>query len=152
MGPNRWEATTMSTAVHHHRHLAFAAGSGASSVNEGRAFTRRALADWRLTCSTTGDDAQLVASELLTNAVRHTAGPLAMDLDDDGSRLRITVTDPRADITPPDPGSHQPARIGGHGLFIVDRLALHWGAFPEGCGKTVWADLLLRGRATDPAP
>ncbi|ARF79612.1 hypothetical protein GCM10010502_14500 [Kitasatospora aureofaciens] len=121
-------------------------------MNEGRAFTRRALADWRLTCSTTGDDAQLVASELLTNAVRHTAGPLAMDLDDDGSRLRITVTDPRADITPPDPGSHQPARIGGHGLFIVDRLALHWGAFPEGCGKTVWADLLLRGRATDPAP
>ncbi|MFI8454323.1 ATP-binding protein [Kitasatospora sp. NPDC085464] len=120
-------------------------------VRVGRAFTRHALADWRPDSSTTGDDARLVASELLANAVRHTAGPLAMDLDDDRSRLRITVTDPRADITPPDPGSHQPARIGGHGLFIVDRLALHWGAFPEGCGKTVRADLLLPGRATDPA-
>ncbi|MFE9428308.1 ATP-binding protein [Kitasatospora sp. NPDC006697] len=135
----------MSAAVHHHRHLTFTAEGGDSPVHVGRVFTRHALADWRLASSTTGDDAQLVASELLTNAVRHTAGPLAMDLDDDGSRLRITVTDPRPDITPPDPGSHQPAGIGGHGLFIVDRLALHWGAFPEGRGKAVWADLPVPG-------
>ncbi|WP_195911059.1 ATP-binding protein [Streptomyces kaniharaensis] len=106
-----------------------------SPVSEGRAFTRRTLSGWHLAPSVLGDDVQLIVSELLTNAARYTAGPLALDLDQNGPCLRITVTDPQSGSTLPDPGTHQPTRVGGHGLFIVDRLALCWGALPNDGGK-----------------
>ncbi|MGW4892961.1 ATP-binding protein [Kitasatospora sp. NPDC004240] len=127
--------------VRRHRHLAFTAGT--LPVGEGLAFVRRTLADWYLAPSPSGDDVQLVAAELLTNAVRHAGGATALDLAQYGARLRITVTDPAPDAGLPRPGPHRPGRIGGHGLLIVDRLAPRWGTSPTTGGKTVWADLPL---------
>ncbi|MFF9087600.1 ATP-binding protein [Streptomyces sp. NPDC014991] len=62
-------------------------------------------------------DAQLVVSELVTNAARHAPGPCALRLELLGGALRVSVTDtsrkpPRR--RPPDPG-----RVGGHGLHLV---------------------------------
>ncbi|MGW2253461.1 ATP-binding protein [Kitasatospora sp. NPDC001660] len=139
-------------AVHHHCHLDFTAGSRASPVSEGRAFTRQTLSGWHLAPSVLGDDVQLIVSELLTNAARYTAGPLALDLDQNGPCLRITVTDPRSGTALPDPGAHQPTRVGGHGLFIVDRLALCWGALPNDGGKAVWAELLVPSEQPPSSP
>ncbi|MER5352054.1 ATP-binding protein [Kitasatospora sp. NPDC002551] len=139
-------------AVHYHRRLEFTARDGVSPVGEGRAFTRRTLSGWHLAPSVLGDDAQLVVSELLTNATRYTAGPLALDLDLNGPCLRITVTDPRSGTALPHPGTHRPTRVGGHGLFIVDRLALSWGALPDGGGKAVWAELLVPSGRPPPSP
>ncbi|MFF3072234.1 ATP-binding protein [Kitasatospora sp. NPDC057904] len=137
--------TAESAPVHRHRILSFNAGS--LPVGDGLAFTRQALADWHLAPSGLADDVQLVAAELLTNAVRHAGGALALDLAQHGSRLRIAVTDPGPGTTLPRPGLLRPGRIGGYGLVIVERLARRWGAFPSDHGKTVWADLV-----TPPAP
>ncbi|MEV6839265.1 ATP-binding protein [Streptomyces sp. NPDC051133] len=67
-------------------------------------------------------DAQLVVSELVTNAAQHAPGPCALLLEllPGAAALCVTVTDtcarpPRR--RPPDPG-----RVGGHGLHLVSML------------------------------
>ncbi|MBY8841247.1 ATP-binding protein [Streptomyces sp. SP2-10] len=68
-------------------------------------------------------DAQLVVSELVTNAAKHAPGPCALGLEllADATALRVTVTDTSREPPrrrPPDPG-----RIGGHGLQLVAMLS-----------------------------
>ncbi|WP_179853115.1 MULTISPECIES: ATP-binding protein [unclassified Streptomyces] len=118
------------------RWLPFSARPGA--VAEARALTADFLAD-------VGDplvvaDAVLLVSELVGNAVRHTHGPGALLLLRETGHLRIEVTDtsPR----PPRPRPpHDVQEAGGLGLFLLTRLAQHWGWYPLARGKTVWCDL-----------
>ncbi|WP_354637985.1 ATP-binding protein [Kitasatospora camelliae] len=129
----------------HHRRLVFDPPGTAACVSAGVAFVRRALEDWELTDSpVTETDAVLVVAELLGNAVRHGGGALRVDLDQQGTRLQIAVTDPGPGRPVPARGL-RPDRVGGHGLVIVDRLSLDWGSIPNAGGKTVWADLALPG-------
>jgi anti-sigma regulatory factor (Ser/Thr protein kinase) len=88
-------------------------------------------------------DAQLVVSELVTNAAKHAPGPCALLLELlPGARaLRITVTDTSPEPPrrrPPDPG-----RVGGHGLHLVTMLtnALEVARMPH--GKRVTATVPL---------
>ncbi|GGM45774.1 ATPase [Longimycelium tulufanense] len=89
------------------------------------------------------DDAQLVATELVSNAYAHTvrARELRLVVDDRVGRLRIEVAD-RSSAQPvlrdPDPRS-----TGGRGLIIVDHLSSRWGVTSTPEGKTVWAELTL---------
>jgi anti-sigma regulatory factor (Ser/Thr protein kinase) len=89
------------------------------------------------------DDAILVASELVTNAVRHSlCGPddlLEIRVAGDG-RLRISVLDPgvsggRAQIV------DRPTSFGGLGLKVVEQLADRWGSERGSSGYRVWAEL-----------
>jgi anti-sigma regulatory factor (Ser/Thr protein kinase) len=90
------------------------------------------------------DDAELVATELLTNSVRH-AGLRA----DDVVRVRVAALDAVLHLEVEDSGhAGKPRRRkpdplhGGLGLNLVDALSLHWGV--DGNGHTlVWADLPL---------
>ncbi|MFH9400961.1 ATP-binding protein [Streptomyces sp. NPDC017638] len=68
-------------------------------------------------------DAQLVVSELVTNAARHAPGPCALGLELlPGARaLRVTVTDTSRE--PPRKRPPDPRRVGGHGLHLVAMLA-----------------------------
>ncbi|WP_369386989.1 ATP-binding protein [Streptomyces sp. CG1] len=68
-------------------------------------------------------DAQLVVSELLTNAARHAPGPCALrlELTPAGAALRVSVTDTSTE--PPRRRPPDPLRIGGHGLFLVAMLS-----------------------------
>ncbi|GAB1333668.1 hypothetical protein ACE1SV_02580 [Streptomyces sp. E-15] len=68
-------------------------------------------------------DAQLVVSELVTNAAKHAPGPCALrlELPPGADALRITVTDTSAD--PPRRRPADPRRVGGHGLHLVAVLA-----------------------------
>ncbi|MFJ3640125.1 ATP-binding protein [Streptomyces sp. NPDC090108] len=88
-------------------------------------------------------DAQLVVSELVTNAVRHAPGPggLTLDVTPDRTALRITVSDssPRS----PRLGPHDPHRIGGHGLHLVQQLCHQVHVIAAGTGKQVIARLRL---------
>ncbi|MFF5446352.1 ATP-binding protein [Streptomyces sp. NPDC012888] len=103
----------------------------------GISWVRQALADWYP--SADGGDVVLVAAELLSNAARHGRGPVRVVLDHGEGALRVAVSD--ASPVRPRLREHRPDSIGGHGLFIIDQLAVRWGCRPEGAGKTVWADL-----------
>ncbi|MFE3638542.1 ATP-binding protein [Streptomyces sp. NPDC059168] len=96
-------------------------------------------------------DAQLVVSELVTNAHRHAPGPGGLELEvvGDAALLRITVRD--GSPLRPELQEHDVRRVGGHGLRLVTRLCaqLHTVAL-EG-GKQVVAHLHLLGPAPDQA-
>jgi anti-sigma regulatory factor (Ser/Thr protein kinase) len=90
------------------------------------------------------EDVELVAAELLGNAVRHARAI------DDGVRLAIACTPQVVEIRVTDGGSEQtlsvPApsstRRGGRGLRIVERLCSDWGVVDHDDGRrTVWARL-----------
>ena len=71
--------------------------------------------------------AELVASELVANAVLHGWGHLVLRLFDAGGALRIEVED--ANPAPPVSVDGHEGRIGGYGMQIVERLA-RWGWEP----------------------
>jgi two-component sensor histidine kinase len=83
--------------------------------------------------------AELLASELVTNAVTHGRGEvrLIMEYDDD-SGLAVTVADdePAAPEVPPT----APNALGGRGLRMVEVLSSAWGVERNrrGPGKGVW--------------
>ncbi|MGW1671436.1 ATP-binding protein [Streptomyces sp. NPDC002324] len=89
-------------------------------------------------------DAQLVVSELVTNALRHAPGPggLALEVAPDAELLRITVCD--SSPRPPELRAHDARRVGGHGLFLVARLCDHLQTVALKTGKQVVAHLRLR--------
>ncbi|MFF8990161.1 PAS domain S-box protein [Streptomyces sp. NPDC014983] len=110
-----------------------------SSVPEGRAFLRRTLASWE--CPAPADDALLLLSETLTNAVQHAEGPV-------GLRLCRTATDLTVEVSDRSPHLPQPRHAAGdeesgRGLFLVRTLADGWGVRPTDEGKTTWFTLKL---------
>ncbi|MFG3072940.1 ATP-binding protein [Streptomyces sp. NPDC048225] len=87
------------------------------------------------------DAARLVASELVTNAVRHAPGPCRLELTLVGDAVEIAVTD-TGDAFPTFL-PRDPLRIGRHGLEIVTRLCGEVITKPNATGKTVSARLPL---------
>ncbi len=85
------------------------------------------------------DDAALVVSELVTNALRHGAGTVVLRASYVDERLSIAVTD--SGDTLPRQLPIDADRIGGLGLHIVERVSAEWGVAPFPGGKTVWAVL-----------
>ncbi|SDQ15740.1 SpoIIE family protein phosphatase [Quadrisphaera sp. DSM 44207] len=112
------------------------------AVGDARRFLRRALADWGVD-GRTRDDAELITSELVTNAVTHTGDPAQLSLvrEPDAGWLRICVVD--GSTRHPRRREAGPEALGGRGLAIVDVLAESWGVAPQGEGKAVWAQLTL---------
>jgi anti-sigma regulatory factor (Ser/Thr protein kinase) len=91
------------------------------------------------------DDALLIVSELVTNAVRHGEGDIVLGLDLRPDRVRIEVRDDGAGL-PVVPSEHPPTdRPAGRGLLIVAATAADWGIerTDGDSGKTVWAELRL---------
>lgn len=86
------------------------------------------------------ESALLIASELVTNALRHGRGKIELRLTMLSAYLRIEVVDEGADRAPAV-RQEDPDESGGWGLRIVDQLAAQWGVF-EGTTH-VWADLEL---------
>ncbi|CAL9329325.1 hypothetical protein SUDANB120_00038 [Streptomyces sp. enrichment culture] len=82
-----------------------------------------------------------MAAELLANACDHAGGVRRLAIQHRDGLLDIAVTD--SSPLPPRLREHRPGAVGGHGLFLVDRLTSHWGSRPGGGGKTVWARLPL---------
>ncbi|MET0459123.1 MAG: ATP-binding protein [Ilumatobacteraceae bacterium] len=103
---------------------------------------RQAIGEWLagLSCpERVKDDALLVVSELVTNAVVHAASePVVVAAYDEG-RLRIEVHD--QDPTPPVVAPRSGAD-GGFGMRIVDGLCDAWGWAATDSGKRVWTETL----------
>lgn len=120
----------------------FALSAHPESVAGARRLTRARLTAWRVGQDTM-DAAVLIVSELVTNAVVHTASArVVCELEHSGARLRISVTDqghqpdgPR--LSPASEDEH------GRGLLLVDSLSTAWGAHEaaDGSGRVVWAQL-----------
>ena len=134
----------MSTAASSKRERNWSLPGEPASI--GRA--RRAVVD---TCVEWGygvcEDAELVASELVTNALRHGGMDLVRTSTAPGKiELRMTDVQPGLRIEVVDGHSMPPVEVpgredaeGGYGLMIVGRLAA-WGWSPTATGKVVWAE------------
>jgi anti-anti-sigma regulatory factor/anti-sigma regulatory factor (Ser/Thr protein kinase) len=112
-----------------------------------RLYVRDVLQYWRLALPGQEliDRAELLADELVTNAVVHANTSLRLRLELRGELLHIGVHDdsPRLMRLVPD----DPEAEAGRGLRLVEQLATAWGVHrPPGRGKVVWCTLRLWGQ------
>ena len=117
---------------------------------KGRAFVEEVLSEFPESV----EDAALVVSELLTNAVIHDPDQamggepieLSIDMFDDTARITVaSETRGRFDIR-----ARRRGAPGGYGLAIVNALALQWGIRKKPI-TAIWCDLPLVRRPPEPA-
>ncbi len=103
---------------------------------EARRFIRSALGDE--VDRETIELAELLTSELVTNAIRHGSGHVSVELRSQAGTVAVSVSDDDAamPVAPPE----EPLAVGGRGVRMVQRLAQDWGVSPRenGPGKVVW--------------
>jgi anti-sigma regulatory factor (Ser/Thr protein kinase) len=102
-----------------------------------RAFVRDALHTWGADDDQSVDDAELVASELATNAVKHAGSPFRVSLSMRADATRVAVRDTSFD--PPRRVDRNVTAFGGRGIDLVAAVSDSWGVQAESDGKTVWA-------------
>ena len=86
------------------------------------------------------DDAVLMASELVTNAILHGRSETRIRVVSlTGQDVRVEVSDDNS--RHPEPVSQDDAALDGRGLMIVESLCLQWGVRDEDIGKTVWFEV-----------
>lgn len=96
------------------------------------------------------EDALLLTSETITNAVTHGAPPIVLAVDCAETHMEIRVRD--ANPAPPTRRDPSPFDVGGRGIMLVDVLSAAWGVEPASpTGKEVWFRLLPT-RSDSPAP
>jgi anti-sigma regulatory factor (Ser/Thr protein kinase) len=134
--PERTLAATMSAMEHRATfELAPEAASQARAVvteELGRAVPAKVL-----------EDATLLVSELVTNAVRHAprAGfpEIELRLKLDPERVRVVVSDPGAGFVA-EPRLPTASESSGWGLYLVDRIADRWGVITKDRSE-VWFEI-----------
>ncbi|MEU1707325.1 ATP-binding protein [Streptomyces sp. NPDC005706] len=130
------------------RRFRFELAAHPGSAAQARRLARARLTGWSV-CEDTCDTAALVISELVTNAIVHTASSrVACELHDHDDTVRIAVHDEGCAPGEPHPSPQRPDEEHGRGLLLVDALCRAWGAQEHGPGLLVWAEL---ARQTDAA-
>ena len=118
------------------------------SVCAARVFLTRLLDGWGVDEHAIAD-ASLLATELMTNAVRHGQGKVELCVEASDGHLHVAVHD---DGTEAPVVTHAgPASPGGRGMWIVQSIANDWGPEMDADtpGKTVWFELR---KQPDPRP
>ncbi|MEX2659977.1 MAG: SpoIIE family protein phosphatase [Acidimicrobiales bacterium] len=89
--------------------------------------------------------AELLTSEVVTNAVVHAHSSVRVSVEGVDGGVRISV----ADTNPLIPAPRQPVDEAEHGrgLHLVDTLAARWGVEPGDAGKSVWFELWVEQRS-----
>ncbi|MFK0169969.1 ATP-binding protein [Streptomyces sp. NPDC090306] len=130
------------------RRFRFELAAHPGSPAQARRLTRAWLASWSV-CEDTCDTATLVVSELVTNAIVHTASSRVLcELHDGDDLVRIAVRDEGCAPGEPRPSPQRPDEEHGRGLLLVGALSRTWGTMEHGTGLLVWAEL---ARGTDAA-
>ncbi|WP_167533790.1 ATP-binding protein [Streptomyces marokkonensis] len=102
------------------------------------------LRHWGLTAAT-AEDAVLLVSELVGNAVRHTgARVFGLRMRHRRGWIRVEVRDPSRGL--PCLMPVQELDVSGRGLFLVDHLADRWGVDLLPRGKTTWFEMRVTDR------
>lgn len=140
-GPQRPTAALPSGAAAGTRVESFVGGPWSlpwspTACSSARTVIRDVLPQWGL--EDLVPTAELLVSELVSNALRHASGPLCLTLER-VSDLRCLVSDGTADL--PRPADAGPEDESGRGLVLVDMLAARWGCEGGPEGKSVWFEL-----------
>jgi hypothetical protein len=112
-------------------------GYAPESVSEARHHLRQVL---KAQPRDVVDVAELLTSELVTNAIRHGASGFELRIGVD-KNIRVEVRD--EGVGRPSVFSAAPQDPSGRGLGIVEALSIAWGVIPAADGKTVWYELSL---------
>ncbi|MEJ2858315.1 MULTISPECIES: ATP-binding protein [unclassified Saccharothrix] len=113
------------------------ATAGASA--QARRIVGEAVAAWGV-APDVAEDAALVVTEMVSNAVDHATGPVELSVSRTRSGgVRIEVSD--SSPTQPSPRPIEVDSARGRGLIIIAALSREWGTRPTATGKTVWAEL-----------
>jgi anti-sigma regulatory factor (Ser/Thr protein kinase) len=85
------------------------------------------------------DTAELLTSELVTNALLHAGTDLVVHVQADDLLVRVAVDD--GSDRAPALGDFGTSALGGRGLPLVASLASRWGWEPLTFGKRVWFEV-----------
>ena len=112
-----------------------------------RAFVARTLSAADKTPTLDSDAATLLTSELVTNAIQHTAsgapgGTVTIVVVNVPDGVLVEVIDDGSADTPVV--KHDLLTPNGHGLLLVQQLAAQWGYLRDPAGTTVWFHLSQR--------
>ncbi|RKN47668.1 ATP-binding protein [Micromonospora endolithica] len=112
----------------------------AQSPAAARRLVARQCREWGM--DAVADQAMVIASELISNAVQHAGTEMDITVAEVAGSLRISVRD-RGGDTPHSTAPTLPGQVseGGRGLPIIAALTTKWGFFAFGDGKTVWAEI-----------
>ncbi|QKW19065.1 ATP-binding protein [Kitasatospora sp. NA04385] len=125
-------------ALHRRLHAALDAAD-LPAVGAIRRRLRTALDHWGVP-EELADTAELLASELVTNALVHTGRGAVFDaVLTEESRLRVEVQDGAVQV--PSRRAASDTATSGRGLFLVEALADDWGVQLRADGKTTWFEL-----------
>lgn len=127
--------TSPPTMIAHHASLALEADL--RSTGAARALVACALEDTAR--AELIQDAALLVSEVVANAIRHGSGQVQLEIECHPGGVRIEVSD-SSSILPQRRASPWHAE-GGRGILLLDELASAWGVERTWSGKTVWFEL-----------
>jgi serine phosphatase RsbU (regulator of sigma subunit)/anti-sigma regulatory factor (Ser/Thr protein kinase) len=128
------------------RHVSWKLAAKLTAAKRARSLIRAPLRRWGLTDLT--PVAELVVSELVTNAVRYAQGTIGLRLVYE-SGLFIEVLDDSAALPRLRHAEEDEER--GRGLQVVSQVAHRWGTRRAGTGKVVWCELTVPSSAPAPA-
>ena len=109
-----------------------------ASAGRAREFVVDALR--RLKCDDVADVAELLVSELVTNAILHARSQVQVRVAANDGRVRVEVVD--SSPVPARRQHYSTESATGRGLALVDALATDWGSdLLDASGKSVWFEL-----------
>jgi anti-sigma regulatory factor (Ser/Thr protein kinase) len=110
-----------------------------ASTRAARAFVGEHLRSWHLEPAI--DDATLLVSELVTNAILHARTPIELVVRKVKASVRVEVFDEGSGTARPMYPDVEAAA--GRGLGLVQAVAHRWGVDEAEVGKTVWFEIAL---------
>ncbi len=112
------------------------------SIPAARLFLAALLEGWDVADQVI-DEASLLATELMANAVEHGSGVVHLEIEVQDGLLRVGVHDGAVEL--PVQRDVTETDLGGRGIWLVQSIARDWGSDSSGeaPGKTVWFELTI---------
>lgn len=118
-----------------------------TAIGDARRFARDQMKSWGL--ASIADNAILMISELVTNAILHGGEGAILTLTVDDLKVRAEVRDSSPAM--PVVRGYSATATTGRGMVIVDALSASWGTYAVDGGKVVWFELSTDSLQPKPA-